>query len=192
MRKLRLGVVALVLLPLFYLAMPIWAAWDLRQAVKTADAQRLGPRVAWSELKQSLKQRIVERADVETAQGGWVRRQAARIATPAIADRTVEWVVTPDRLAWLLKRRLDWRQFRTERPTQQSPRAPNSDDTAEDDDDPLSLEPSRLRWAFFESPTVFRFEVRDKLDPKRTLIARMGLRGITWQLIDVDVREPRA
>ncbi|MFM2422051.1 MAG: hypothetical protein RL291_581 [Pseudomonadota bacterium] len=172
---------AILLLPVVYLGSVGWAAWDLRVALKTADRDRLAPRVAWPELRQSLKARIVERTKTEGGQGGWVRQQAGRILAPTVADRAVDLVVTPERLAWLLKRRLDWRQFRglENAPPRQVP-------LDDDDDDPLALEPSRLKWAFFESPATFRIEVRDKRDPRRTLVARLGLRGLGWQLVDID------
>lgn len=189
MKRKTIAVAALLALPLLYVGLPLWAAWDLRASIKAADAGRLGPRVAWTELRENLKQRIVARADQDSQQGGWVRRQATRLAAPTVAGRTVDFVVTPERLSWLLKRRLDWRAVRLDRPDAKAPPPTPPNDT--DDDDPLSLEPRRLKWAFFETPTTFRIEVRDKNDPKRTLVARLGLRGLTWQLIDVAVLEPR-
>jgi hypothetical protein len=52
-------------------------------------------------------------------------------------------------------------------------------------DDPMP--PRRLKWAFFESPTRFRFEATHPRLSQQRVVARLGLQGFGWRLIDVDI-----
>ena len=99
---------------------------------------------------------------------------------PALADRAIDSAVTPARLAWFLRRRM---QVQAE--------APKPAEDADGDEIDAMTAPRRLRYAFFDAPTRFRLEITDPQRSDRRLVALLDLQGWRWRLTNVfyDTRE---
>jgi hypothetical protein len=179
MRKLTLLLVTLALI-IGYAAWPAWSAWQLRSAVKARDLARIQTRVDWPLLRANLKRSIDQSLASESASAGPFTQAITRTLGTVVADKAVDAAVTPGTLAHVLAGHVLIRQLVRETP---SSTRENAEPT-----DPLS--PRQLRWAFFESPTRFRFETADVSDPQRRIISIFELEGVTWKLVDVSYRRP--
>ena len=179
--KIVSGVVALACV--VYLAGPLWAGWQLRQAMRTRNVAMLEARVDWPQLRANLKPRIAgaikESADNSGLIGGVLKRAMGGV----ISNTAVDTLVTPGNLSRLLA----GRSFMLDRkPDSTKGTAPApADDDAEDPDDPMP--PKRLRWAFFESPTRFRVESVNPKLPNSRVVSILALQGVSWKLVDIDI-----
>ena len=190
--KIGLGIFAAALL---YLAWPLASAYQLRQAVKSRDVSALEGRVDWPTLRANMKPRVAqamrENADTSTGLGGILKRALG----DRIADKGVEWLVTPQNLSRVLAGREFYARRIQRSPTAQptpgttKPGDPNDpgDDDLEDAEDPMP--PKRLRWAFFESPTRFRIEATHPRVPNARIVSILGQQGWGWKLIDIQLVE---
>jgi hypothetical protein len=169
-----------ILLFVLYLAGPVWAAWDLRAALKARDVPRLEALVDWAALRANLKPRLADAVRANADQSGVVGGAVKRALAGSVLDRTVDLTVTPATLARLLA----GREFVLNRTAKASGPPPATADP-DDPDDPVP--PRRLRWAFFESLNVFRIEATNPRLPGGRLIARLGRDGLTWRLVDIEV-----
>ncbi len=189
--KAGLGVFALALL---YLAWPLYAAWQLRQAVKSRDIAALEARVDWPVLRTNLKPKVLEavrgNAEAATGLGGILKRAVGE----TIADKGIDWIVTPKNLSRILA----GREFYAKRLQKDlpPPPAPGAKQPPVDASDPADLEdpddpmpPRRIRWAFFESASRFRIEASHPRILNARIIAILGQQGFGWKLIDVSLEE---
>ncbi len=188
--KVGLGAFAIALL---YLAWPLYATWQLRQAVKTRDIQALETRVDWPVLRANLKPKVLQavrdNAEATTGFTGVLKRAVGE----KIADKGIDWIVTPNNLSRILA----GREFYAKRiqktqpgapPPQPSPGANNpAGGDLEDPEDPLP--PRRIRWAFFESPTRFRIEASHPRIANARMVTILAQQGWGWKLIDVSLIE---
>ena len=174
----RIVLIVLGLLLALY-AWPMLSALELRLALRSGSAARIEPCVDWLALRQNLKATVRSNLTAEPAKS-WFRRNVTERVVPALADRAIDTAVTPSRLAWFLKRRM---QLQGE----SAPRAPTPPVEPADADDEIDqmTSPRRLRWAFFESMTRFRIEVSDPRKPERRLIAILEPQGYRWRLANV-------
>lgn len=183
-------VAVLVAFALAYLAWPLWSAWQLRNAVKSRDLAALETQVDWDTLRTNLKPRLAnavrENAEASTGVAGVLKRAVGA----TVVERGVDYIVTPKNLARLLA----GREFvlarskeppQPQKPQQNDPGVPSTGDDVDDPQDPMP--PKRLRWAFFESPTRFRFEAEHPRIPNNRIVSVLELRGATWKLVDIDV-----
>ena len=169
----------LVVLAVGLYAWPLWSAFQLRQALRAADVAALAPRVDWPLLRANLRTRVA--ANLKPgADAGWFRRQTARVLVPFAAARTIDAVVTPERLAWFLARRMQAAPPPADRPAPPDAADADADDPATD-----PMAPRRLRYAFFDSPSRFRVEVADTTQVSRRLVSILERRGLSWLLVDV-------
>ena len=179
MKRVVAGV--FILIALLYLAAPVWAGWQLRQAVRNRDQEALARHVDWDLLRANLKPRfaraIEESADTSGVVGGLLKRTLGAVASNAAVDA----FVTPANLALILA----GRAYVKERLPAGSQKAPDPPEPAAGEDDPMP--PRRLRWAFFESPTRFRIESTHPRLPNGRVVAILALQGLVWKLVDVDV-----
>ena len=180
MRRLSAAVsVAIVLLCAAVMAWPLLSALELRLALRSGDPARIEPCVDWPALRSNLKSTIRGNA-VGSASGNWFWRKLRERAVPALADRAIDSAVTPARLAWFLRRRM---QVQAE--------APKPAEDADGDEIDAMTAPRRLRYAFFDAPTRFRLEITDPQRSDRRLVALLDLQGWRWRLTNVfyDTRE---
>lgn len=183
----RLAAVLAVFGLLLY-AWPLWSAWQLRAALKARDTAALQARVDWPQLRTNLKPRIAaavrEDADKSTGIAGTLKRAIGG----AVAERAIDFVVTPQNLARIMAGREFFDQrIRRETPQSQpkDPPAPQSEADAEDIDDPVP--PRRLRYAFFESLGRFRIEATHPRVPGGRIVAILAQQGLGWRLADIDI-----
>lgn len=172
MRRL---VAAILVAVLGYYAFALFGAWQLRQAVLARDPANLEARVDWPELRARLKPRLKAAVADETQKYGAAGQIIGKALQGAVADRAIDVLVTP---AWVA-RALRGRELvpgGVMRPAQGD---------ADDDADPMP--PRRLRWAFFESPSRFRIEAVHPRLPGARIVAILGLVGVDWKLVDLDV-----
>lgn len=200
MRRILLMVVVVVLAALAYGASPLIAAWNLRQALQSADAKAVEQRVDWEKLRASLRglQNEVEALVTEmeppsdaARQGLWDRIKKA--AAPFVVGNAVDRAVTPGGLVQLYAMRQAWQERvrpnlrLVEPPTilTDTPLAGSSLDKA------LSAL-NRLERAAFVAPTRFELEVRDRYNASRRFRASMELSGFTWRLAGIRVLRDEA
>lgn len=190
--KVALGILAAALL---VLAWPLASAYRLRQAVISRDISALENRVDWPMLRANMKPRVLqamrETADSSTGIGGFLKR----VLGDRLADKGVEWLVTPQNLSRVLAgrefyaRRIQRTPSTAPVPGAKAPGGSNdpADDDLEDADDPMP--PKRLRWAFFESPSRFRIEATHPRVPNARIVSILGQQGLGWKLIDIQLVE---
>ncbi len=184
------------LLMALYVAAPLWAAHALRSAAKAGDVATLEAKIEWQSLRESLKAslRTAGRAEVPDAEGQarrsiWQRIKAA--AAPAMTDRLVDRMVTPQGVAQLARsddvmaaiaRAAGIRQTAPAR----GPRSVAKAGTADAEGEFLSLV-TRLQRIALYSPVHFEFEIADRRNPSRRYVSTMRLRGLEWKLTEVRV-----
>jgi hypothetical protein len=181
----------LALLAVAYVAWPFWSGWQLRQAMRARDVASLQARVDWTTLRTNLKPRLAAAIEQSAKDSGGVMGYLKGLLSGTVTNKGVDYLVTPQTLS----RVLAGREFVTNRmkrdPAQDSKSAKQAPPTAEadpeDPDDPMP--PRRLRWAFFESPTRFRIEAVHPRLPGARIVAHLGLQGVGWQLVDVNIVE---
>ena len=194
-RKLLLtGLLALVAVA-SYGAAPIIAAWQIREAVRSGDAERLREKVDWPRVRQSLKSSLSEsRSVIEelAAAGGqappglWQRLKAA--ALPFVTDPLIDRYVTADNVPRLYA----WRQAAKARGSAKAAVV-----TSGEGSDSFGLLKAKIernmalldrveRWRF-SSPTRLEVVVRDRPGSLRLWMAALELRGLSWQLTEMHV-----
>lgn len=193
-RRLRIIIGGGALLGLAYAVSPYWAGWQLRAAMKSRDTASLEARVDWTALRAAMKPRAVTAVDQSAKDSGGVTGYLKRVIGSTVAEKGIDLLVTPTTLA----RVLAGREFVTTQLSKtgisKSPPAPTTtpvNDTAdpEDPDDPVP--PRRVRYAFFDSPTRFRVEAVHPRLPGQRIVARFGLQGLRWKLVDIDITAAR-
>ena len=184
----KLPILPLLLIPLAYAAWPAWSAWQLRAAVKARDLAAIERKVDWTTLRANLKQTIAAnlKDDSKAPDAGFFTKTIKRTLGPLVANKLIDAAVTPRTLAHVLAGRLLTREI--VRDASSGEPAPDDPREAEEiaHNDPLP--PRRLRWAFFETPTRFRFEVADRTDPAKRVVSVFALQGMSWKLVDVYYR----
>ncbi len=183
-RNIGIGGVVVLLAAVVYLAGPLWAGWQLRQAIRGRDVAGMEARVDWPQLRANLKPRVAGAINDDAANSGVISGALKRAVGSVLSNTAVDTLVTPANLG----RVLAGRAFMLDRQAGGKPpagKAPASADTTEDPDDPVP--PKRVRWAFFESPTRFRVESTNPRLPNHRVVAILALQGLAWKLIDIDI-----
>lgn len=189
---------ALSLLALTFLAWPLWSGWQLRQAMRARDVASLQSRVDWPTLRTNLKPRLAAAIEDSAKDSGGVSGYLKRMIGGAVADKGVDLFVTPQNLSRILAGR-EFVTARMKRTADQVPPSPQTKqgppqqtkplDDPEEPDDPMP--PRRLKWAFFDSPTRFRYEATHPRLPNGRVVAHLALQGVSWKLVDVTIAEGR-
>ncbi|MDX2155776.1 MAG: DUF2939 domain-containing protein [Hyphomicrobiaceae bacterium] len=197
MRKVLLVVLTMLLVAAAYAAMPIHAAWRIREAVRTADTATLKARVDWPNVRQSLKASLAEAREMlgeladaagEPRPGLWQRIKVA--ALPYLTDPLVQRYVTPEGVPRLYAWRQVWRK-RIGSPEDRSPRLLGGTWLAGTSLDRGMTLLARVQRARFVSPTRFEVEMADSIRPGRRWMAALELRGLAWHLTEVHIRSEK-
>ena len=181
-RAIRIGGGVLLVAFLAYLAGPLWAGWQLRQAIRTRDVAAMQSRVDWPLLRANLKPRISSAINDSADTSGTIGSVLKRAFGSVVSNAAINTLVTPSNLSRILA----GRAFMLDRRSSTETKVPQPvDDNAEDPDDPVP--PKRVRWAFFESPTRFRVEATNPSLPNSRIVSILALQGLSWRLVDIDI-----
>ena len=195
MRKITVAGVLLVG-AVIYVAAPLLAAWEVRQALQTGDKATLEQRVDWPSVRASLRLSFGETQQVInelTEAAGvpkpslWQRVVAATM--PMLSGTVIDNYVTPESAPQLYAWRETWRE--KVRPTIGLGPPPMVlagtafQGTAVDK---ILTLLRRVDRAAFTGPTRIELEVRDRYVETRQYRAVMELQGLTWKLTEVYVR----
>jgi hypothetical protein len=187
----------LLLLPLClaYIAWPIHAALQIREAVLAGDTATLYRKVEWDELRAHLKNTLSAETISRLALNPdgppptlWQRIKAA--VAPSIADSVIDRYVTPEHLPVLLGYRRVVRGKLIPITPVPVPEPPTALAGTYFDGTPIDHFASfwkRVRRAVFLSPGRFEMEVEDKYKPDRRYIGTFELRGYEWKLVSLGI-----
>ena len=183
----RFGFITLVVAALgalCYLASPFWAAWTLREAIKTGDTATIRQKVVWEPVRESLRASLLKNQQLlpeATAMGEqlppslWQRLKTAFGAS--MLDRFIEYYVTPEGLPQLFKHRRTW----------------NVRIKGEVDEETLAFTERakqfyrRIVRAEFQSLTRVEIELMDPKIADRRYVTVMELHGYDWKLASLRI-----
>ena len=170
-----------------YVASPFWAAWSLREALRSGDTATIEQRVQWQSVRSSLKASLATNAQLlsQANDAGaairptmWQRVKSAFGAT--MLDRFIETYVTPEGLPQLFRYNQLARRHLPGRPS-----------VEELDSRPWTERAvdfySRLRRAEFRSLTRVELEIGDRFAPERHFVSVMELVSFRWKLTEIHV-----
>lgn len=194
MRKLAIAI-ALLAGAVVYVASPLLAAWEVREALKAGNTATLEKRVDWPSVRASLRQSFGETQQVITEltdaagvpkPGFWQRVVAATV--PMLSGTVIDNYVTPQAAPQLYAWRQTWRE--TVRPSigLAEPKMVLAGTLLEGTavDKVLTLL-KRVDRAIYTGPTRIELEIRDRYVETRQYRAVMELQGLTWKLTEVHV-----
>jgi hypothetical protein len=193
MRKLSKLLLLALPLALAYVAWPVHAAWQIREAIIAGDTPTLERKVDWEALRVSLKASITAEtlarfaADTEAPKPTLWQRVKAAVA-PSMADTLIDRYVTPENLPVLLGYRRIYRG--TVRPAlglAEPPTVLAGTPLVGTHVDRLASFWARVRRAVIETPWRFVVEVEDKYRRERRYVGTLELRGWEWKLTGLSV-----
>ncbi|MEO1709086.1 MAG: DUF2939 domain-containing protein [Pseudomonadota bacterium] len=192
-----------------FAASPFYAAWTLREAIRTGDTETVNRKIDWEPFRASLRRAIANNAglvpDVRAASRRirptlWQR--VKRVFGASLIDRFIETHVTPTGLPKLyadhVRKRKQNRLSRSSAPrtdrllragfhpatrSQSGPAEAGLDWKAR-----LQRFVRRLSRAEFLDWTTVEIEVRDQVRSDRSFIATLQLIGTQWKLTHLDIK----
>lgn len=189
MRKLALPASIVIVLAAGYVAAPFYAAWSIREAMRTGDSATLALKLEWPTVRKTLRASLLEFAvgpqpastTASPQRPGLWQRVKTGLGRRAV-DSMVDTYVNPERLPQLFTARQFYRE--------------NISGEAAADAALAWHERARRFWsrvqrAEFHSPTVFEIEMQDRNDPTRHYVGLLKLRGLTWKLTELRVLKVR-
>jgi len=193
MRRLVKVLILALPLAIAYLAWPVFAALEIREAIVAGDTETLNRKIDWEALRASLKASISAEtiarltADPDAPKPTlWQRMKA--VMAPSMADSIVDRYVTPENLPILLGyRRVYGGTVRPALGLAEPPTALAGTWLASSSLDRLASFWTRVRRAVFLSPTRFVLEVEDKYRPGRNYVGTFALTGWEWKLTGLTV-----
>ena len=184
---------ALVALAGVYLTSPLLAAYKLRTAMKTGDANTIERMITWSSLRASVKSTVARNAKllpIATKVAHGIRptmwQRVRSMFGHSMLDRFIETYITPDGLPKLYRAKTRWHE-RFKRPKQpaviQAGIVP----------DQLIRVWRRIKRAEFKSPFRFILEIEDRHVATRLIkstfqLSNISLRGFDWKLSEISIR----
>jgi hypothetical protein len=193
MRKLIKVLILALPMALAYVAWPVHAALEIREAIIAGDTATLNRKVDWEALRLSLKASITPEtvarltADPESPKPTlWQRIKGAVV--PSMADSIIDRYVTPENLPVLLGYRRIYRG--TLRPALglvEPPTVLAGTWLGGTGLDRFASFWTRVRRAVLYSPTRFVLEVEDKYRPGRRYVGTLELKGLDWKLTGLSV-----
>lgn len=167
-----------------YVASPFYAAWTLREAIKSKDTQTIERKVVWESVRASLKTSLASHAQLlpeATAAGETVKptlwQRVKSTFGANMLDRFIESYVTPEGLPQLFAYRQAWKRTVAGVP----------DETKLPMMDRAKAMFSRVKRAEFKSFTRVVIEVQDKNLSDRHYISTFELHGFEWKLTELAV-----
>lgn len=168
-----------------YVASPFYAAWSIREAMKTNDINLLKEKVDWPRVRTSLRQSIAQHAQLLPAalrEGRKVRptmwQRIKAVFGASMLDRFMDQYITPAGLPKLYQLKHGYRTRVTGLPR----------------DETLPMKQRvgnlvrRIHRAEFMSLGRVELEIEDRDQPDRRIIAEMSLMGLQWKLTRLTVR----
>ena len=191
MKKLSLALLAALALAATYVALPFWTAFSIRDAVKKGDTAYLAGKIEWPSVRETMRQSLAQHAlnlpaahpTSETAAVSMPRRGLwQRVKTYAgkrAIDAFVDTYVNAEGLPELHRYRRMYRE--------------NVSGVSDDPSTLPRLERMQRAWsrivrAEFHSLTEFEIEQRDRLEPTRSYVGLLRLRGLEWKLTALSVK----
>ncbi len=179
----------------FYAGSAFVVAWDIREALRTADTGVLQRRVDWASVRQSLKATATETRQlmlemsatagvVQARPGLWQRIKSA--AAPLFADPLIDRYVTAEGAPQIWSWRQTWRKSIRPNIGLSEPKTPLAATwlSGTSLDHGLAIA-GRIDRAAFSSPSRMEFEVRDKYVAGRRWRATFEFRNWNWVLSEV-------
>lgn len=193
MRGLVLKSVIGLFVVVAYVASPFYAAWTLREAIRTADTETISRKVDFDKIRSSLRASIAHHADlypIALQEGRAVKpslwQRVKSIFGNTMLDRFIETYVTPEGLPKLFKARQSLLEMR-----KSGGLAPIVEAAADAGwRDKLKGFVSRLKRAEFHSLTAVEIELADRLNPDRHYVSLLELVGFEWKLVSLKVVKP--
>ncbi|HXF55930.1 MAG TPA: DUF2939 domain-containing protein, partial [Hyphomicrobiaceae bacterium] len=189
MLKVFLRIAILIVPAALYVASPFWAAWNLREAIRTNDIALLERKVDWEGVRSSLKSSLARQPELLSAAQAagerisptlWQRIKWTLGAT--MLDRFIDSYVRPEALPRLYQYRTEWKQ-----------QAPG---------DPGQAQPSgrerfrqlyaRIVRAEFQTLTRVEIEIVDRHVADLRYVSNLELIGLEWKLTSLRVVSVKA
>ena len=168
-----------------YIASPFYAAWSIRQAIKTNDVALLENKVDWKSVRFSLRQSIAQHAQLLPAairEGRKVRptmwQRIKAVFGANMLDRFMDRYITPTGMPRLYRLKYGYRTKVTGLPR---------DETIPVDQRLQGLI-KRIHRAEFMSFGRVELEIEDRDQPDRHIVAEMSLSGFEWKLTRLIVK----
>ncbi len=162
-----------------YVASPFYAAWSIRQAMKTNNVALLKQKVDWVNVRSSLRQSIASHAQllpVAVAEGRKVRptmwQRIKAVFGASMLDRFMDQYITPNGLPKLYRMKNGYRTRVTGLPRDEAMPVAHR----------VRGLVSRIHRAEFKSLSLVELEIEDRDQPDRRIIAEMKLSGFEWKL----------
>jgi len=168
-----------------YVASPFYAAWSIRQAMKTNDVALLKQKVDWTGVRASLRQSIAHHAQLlpaAIAEGRRIRptmwQRIKAVFGASMLDRFLDRYITPAGLPKLYRLKTGYRTKVTGLPRDETlPIRQRVDGLL-----------NRLHRAEFKSFDRVELEIADRDQPDRHIVAEMTLTGFEWKLSRLTVK----
>ena len=167
-----------------YIAVPLWTAWTIREAIRDNDSAYLEHKIEWTSVRVSLKESLQKfafnKAGEMTAapeKPGLWQRIKSYVGRGAV-DKFVETTVTPTGLASVFQMRKTYNETLG---------------TGEAVVKPPLFERIRRVWARvtraeFAAISRFEMDMIDKQAPERTINCVLELRGFEWKMTELRVK----
>lgn len=190
----RVVLVSLVVL-VAYMAWPLHAALQIREALAAGDTATLQQRIDWEAVRASLKRSLgadtlasLENDPQAPSPTMWQRVKAA--VTPSVSARAIDRFVTPEYLPVLLGFRRFWRgSVQPALGREEPPTVFAGTLFAGSLLDKAASFWKRLKRAVFHSPMHLEVEIEDKYRPGRTYTGLLELQGWQWKLTNLTISE---
>lgn len=192
-KKIPGAILALVLVATAFVASPFHAAWSIREAIQSGNAEYLAVKIEWPRVRETLRQSLNEFADPGAAapqaelasatprKGLWARVKS--YASRKAVDSVVDNYANPEGLPQLFTYGTTVRDIVKGAPPEK---------TLANLPDRMREFWSRIKRAEFKSLTAFELEMQDKHTPDRRYSGLLELHGLTWKLTELRVLRPPA
>ena len=187
------ALLAVIALVVAYVASPLLAAHQLRQAMRSGDTKTIERMVAWKSLRASVRRTVARNAKLLPV-ANWVGRSVRptfwqRIRSVfghSMLDRFVENYITPKGLPKLYQAKTRWHE-RFRRPKQ-----PAVVQAGIVPDQALRVW-RRIKRAEFKSPFRFILEIQDRHVATRIItstfrLSHISWSGFDWKLTEISIR----